>query len=142
MDDRTASLEVVHRPADVRFDEFHAIDADCFPDEPMSRESFETIAQSEFWIARRGGRLVGHSYMRLTEELAWIARLGVASSERNRGVGSALMAAMLDRCRTIGRATVILYVLQDNQPALHLYRKCGFEISEESTQYIGRSTGS
>src|SRR4030042_2136324 len=47
-----------------------------------------------------------------------------------------LMKVMFEYCRKINRTTVILYVLQNNPEAIHLYEKHGFQISEKSFQYI------
>jgi hypothetical protein len=82
------------------------------------------------------GKLVGYSYLKVTPELAWIARIGVAAAERNKGIGARLMEVMLEYCRSIPRHTVILYVQQDNPSAIHLYEKYGFIVAEESHQYI------
>lgn len=126
----------MYRPSNLRFEDFRNLDEECFPEEPISSEAFNSFAQSDFWAALSDERLVGYSYLKMTPELAWIARLGVLAAERNKGIGTRLMQAMLKHCLEIPRQTVILYVLRNNPPAIHLYEKHGFRISEESYQYI------
>jgi ribosomal protein S18 acetylase RimI-like enzyme len=130
------SINIVYQPSDLRFDEFHNVDEQCFPEEPISSESFISLMQSYFWAALSDERLVGYSYLKITPELAWVARVGVVATERNRGIGTKLMDAMLKHCLEIPRHTAMLYVRQDNPAAIHLYKKHGFRISEESYQYI------
>jgi hypothetical protein len=46
------------------------------------------------------------------------------------------METMLEHCRKHGRSRVILYVLQENQPAIRLYHRLGFRECETSYQYV------
>ena len=74
--------DLTWRPPDLAFEEFHAVDAECFPDQPVGREEFERLVAAEFWTARHGPRLVGYAYLKLTDEVAWLARLGVSAAGR------------------------------------------------------------
>ena len=129
-------VELEFQPVNLCFEEFHKLDKQCFPDEPMSSESFNRCVKSGFWVVFCERQLIGYSHIDLTPDLAWIARVAVGPNYRNRGIGNMLMEAMLKYCRKVNRTTVILYVQQDNPAALHLYEKHGFQISAESFQYI------
>lgn len=50
----------------------------------------------------------------------------VAPRGRGRGVGAALVRAVLDEARRRGHAEVILEVASNNAPAIALYERCGF----------------
>jgi ribosomal protein S18 acetylase RimI-like enzyme len=57
----------------------------------------------------------------------WIYHLGVAESERSRGLGSYVLSrALSDYWSTHPGETLGLSVLADNVPALRLYRRQGF----------------
>ncbi|WP_020175723.1 GNAT family N-acetyltransferase [Methyloferula stellata] len=57
----------------------------------------------------------------------------IRADQRSRGVGTALLAALLARAkRDIGLTRIELAVLSDNQAAIHLYRHFGF--AEEARQ--------
>lgn len=53
--------------------------------------------------------------------------IGVRSDQRGRGVGSALLAALIERARSAGRQALVLSVDPLN-PAVRLYQRCGFEL--------------
>ena len=61
----------------------------------------------------------------------WIGGLGVARSARRSGVGELLMRDVLDEARAAGLARVTLEVLVQNEPAIRLYEKLGFEHGRE-----------
>ena len=62
-------------------------------------------------------------YDETTPELS----IAVKPKWRGQGIGFDLMTAMLKRLREAGHTTVSLSVTQNN-PAVALYKKCGFEI--------------
>ena len=65
--------------------------------------------------------------------------ISVAPSAQRRGVGSALMAAMCDYAdRWAGALRLELTVFVDNEPAIALYRKFGFEVEGRHRAYALR----
>ena len=50
----------------------------------------------------------------------------VAPRARGRGVGEALVRAVLDEARRLGKSVVVLEVASTNEPAIALYERCGF----------------
>lgn len=91
-------------------------------------------------IAETNGKPIGAAWYRLfpqaapgygfidesTPELS----LAVSPDHRRRGVGSALLDALLQRAKRDGHAAVSLSVEADN-PAFHLYETHGFERVEK-----------
>ncbi|MFV0252170.1 MAG: GNAT family N-acetyltransferase, partial [Beutenbergiaceae bacterium] len=57
----------------------------------------------------------------------------VAQEHRGRGVGSALLAAVLDIARSRGDHAVQLSVIDSNPRAEALYRRTGFEVASEGS---------
>ena len=58
--------------------------------------------------------------------LVWRPEFEVAESRRRRGLGLAVMAALLEWGAEQGARTAYLQVLGDNGPALGLYERLGF----------------
>ncbi len=72
------------------------------------------------------------------EELLLIA---VSPRHRMRGLGEALMHQLLEAARARGAARMILEMRRGN-PAIHLYRKLGFEPIGERPKYYRGADGS
>lgn len=71
---------------------------------------------------------------------AWMLGIAVAPEAQGRGVGSALMAAMCDYADNwVGALRIELTVYADNERALALYRKFGFEIEGTLRGYALRN---
>ena len=83
-------------------------------------------------LARAGGRVVGVAYVAtiLSAEhvgpAAWLEELYVTPAWRQRGVGSALVAAVLERARAAGMMVVDLEIDAGHSRAASLYERAGF----------------
>jgi putative acetyltransferase len=62
--------------------------------------------------------------------------MGVAASHRGIGVGAALLLATLDGALARGLTRVELIVRADNEPAIALYRRLGFELEGRLQRYL------
>lgn len=66
--------------------------------------------------------------------------MGVDQNYRQRGVGKALLAAMIDLCDNWLQVTRIeLTVFADNEAAIALYRQFGFEVEGTARRYAMRN---
>lgn len=63
----------------------------------------------------------------------WINEVGTAETHRGRGLGKAMMAAMLDVARRLGCAEAWVLTERDNVAALKLYTACGGEEAAPET---------
>ena len=54
--------------------------------------------------------------------------IGVASNQRNKGVGRELLKAFIEASHMAGHRSVVLSVEMENAPAIALYEKIGFKI--------------
>ncbi len=107
-----------------------ALEEVCFPGEAFDKALFERFAAKcpeLFLVARRGGRLIGYSLAEIDGEEAELVSIAVAPGERRRGVGEALLRAMLRRLRRAGLASCRLSVRTTNTGAIRLYEKLGFQ---------------
>ena len=111
----------------------------------MERESFERDAWSRatfleyaaavpefFLVATVPGRfgrenIAGYSIASLTRHGAEIDSLAVRPRYRQEGVAAALLNAIFRKLRRRGAQAVLLMVRRENEPAIRLYRKLGFE---------------
>ena len=72
----------------------------------------------------------------------YLEYLWVAPWVRRRGVASMLLRKVLDRLRESGVHTVWLYILDGNDRAKRLYRRFGFQTTNERQPVAGHPAGS
>jgi GNAT superfamily N-acetyltransferase len=91
----------------------------------LDEETFRTIVERwDIDLARsRVAEREGVCNLAVRGSRGWIGGLGVVPEARRRGVGRALMEAVLE----IAPPTVTLEVLVQNEPAIALYESLGFE---------------
>ena len=77
-------------------------------------------------LIRRDGEVVACGVLKLEDDHAGLFALKTAAAWRGRGLGRAVVAALLGEARRRGAATAYLQVTADNGPALALYRRFGF----------------
>src|ERR1051326_3823880 len=95
-------------------------------------------------VAVVDGRVVGQLGLHVVEtpRRRDVGGFGMAVHDdyQGRGVGSALMAAMLDLADNwLGLRRIELEVWADNARAIHVYEKFGFEIEGTGRQYARRA---
>jgi putative acetyltransferase len=88
-------------------------------------------------------RVVGQLFVELNQRVRrrHVATIGISvdAGYHGKGVGSALMKAMIDICDNwAGIERIELTVFTDNQGAIALYRKFGFEIEGTSRRFAIR----
>jgi len=81
---------------------------------------------SEFRVAEVGGELAGCGALHVMwEDLAEVRTLGVAPAHRGRGVGSAVLEALLDDARALGVQRVFCLTFE-----VDFFTRHGFEVIE------------
>jgi ribosomal-protein-alanine N-acetyltransferase len=103
-------------------------------DDPWSPQAFlDALAVGHYYLsARDGDSLVGYAGLARVGAQAEVHTLAVDPAHHRRGVGRALLRAILDRARG---ATVFLEVRTDNESAINLYRSEGFEVIGTRRRY-------
>ena len=83
------------------------------------------------WVAMDGSEMLGLAMLGVRPGRTWVTRLGVLPVRRRRGTGEALVHALLDSTRELGRPLSILEVIKGNRPAHQLFLKVGFRETRE-----------
>lgn len=100
------------------------------------KEYYEKISNFSTWIkayvAKEGAEVVGAVTFTGAENLGLtdaciITDVSVRKDRRNRGLGTALVNAVLDFARKQGIKKVVTIVSEMNVPALEMFRKVGFK---------------
>jgi ribosomal protein S18 acetylase RimI-like enzyme len=90
-----------------------------------------------FFVGADQGQVVGNAMLVLLPRAGYVFAVVTDSASRNRGIASHLLEGI---CRTTaekGRPFVALDVEPDNEPALRVYRRLGFEEKARSDWYVG-----
>ncbi len=108
-------------------------------EEPWRQAAFlEALAAGHHYLAaRENGSLIGYAGLARTGDEAEIHTLAVDPACQGRGIGRALLRAMLEHA---AGATVFLEVRTDNEPAIQLYHSEGFVVIGTRRGYY-RPTG-
>ncbi|MBV9061298.1 MAG: ribosomal protein S18-alanine N-acetyltransferase [Pseudonocardiales bacterium] len=103
-------------------------------DDPWSPQAFlDALAAGHYYLsARDGDSLIGYAGLARVGVQAEVHTLAVDPAHHRRGIGRALLRAVLDRARG---ATVFLEVRTDNDSAISLYRSEGFEVIGTRRRY-------
>lgn len=107
--------------------------------EQWSRRSWqgELLAERRTILVARAHQPVGVVCLQTVGPAADLQRLVVAATARRQGVGSALVRAGVAAARHRGAQTMMLEVHYDNEPAIALYQKLGFEQRAAREDYYG-----
>jgi len=118
---------------------------------------WRSLDQRREWLSQR--RTAGHFLVAVIDGLvvgnlgldsaggarrSHVASMGMSVHDefQNRGVGNALMAAMVELADNwLGLRRIELEVYTDNAPAIHLYEKFGFVIEGTGRDYARRPGG-
>ena len=105
-------------------------------DDPKCRAAFDgfgTLPDDRAVVAEAGGEVVGACWVRTTNEYGHIDdetpsfSISLYKPYRGRGIGTAMMHALLGELREAGYTRASLSVQKEN-PALRLYERMGFRI--------------
>jgi ribosomal-protein-alanine N-acetyltransferase len=117
-----------------------AIHAQSFA-HPWSPPEFETLLSSKTTIGAAAidaasDDLRGFALARLAADEAEILTIAVHGAHRNRGIGRALMVAVLSRLAGLHVRSLFLEVEQGNRAAIALYARLGFlEVGQRAGYY-------
>ena len=88
-------------------------------------------------VAERNFTVLGHGGLIFLGDQAHVATLAVAESARRQGVGSAVMAALVDAATEHGFAEITLEVRESNVGAIALYERHGLSVVSRREGYYG-----
>lgn len=93
-----------------------------------------------FWLAERGGRLVGTTMAGYDGHRGWLYSVGVHPEARGGGVARRLVAEAERALAALGCPKVNLQVFADNAPARAFWRGIGY--AEDRVVSFGKRLGS
>jgi len=112
-------------------DELLPIEADLFDAERWTAAMFwnELAAGHHYIVALdEDGRITGYAGLAVNPpDEAWVQNIAVRRDAQRRGIGRALLAALLAEAARRGAHRTLLEVAVDNGPAQKLYADYGFE---------------
>jgi mycothiol synthase len=107
-------------------------------DDLLVRERESWFDPAGFFLAEDGGRLIGFHWTKVHDDaLGEVYVVGVDPAARGTGLGRALTLAGLGHLRTRGLVTAILYVDDENPPAVRMYESLGFVRWRADVMYGG-----
>lgn len=90
-------------------------------------------ADAEWLIIERDAKAIGRLYLRETPGSLRIVDISLVPDSRGQGIGSAILADILDHARD--SASEVTIHVERNNPARSLYGRLGFETIEEKGIY-------
>jgi [ribosomal protein S18]-alanine N-acetyltransferase len=105
------------------------IEQDLFGDEKWSAGMFwNELSSGHFYlVAEDDGKLLGYGGLAVNGDEAWIQNIAVRRDAQRRGIGRAMLEALLAEAGRQRARAVLLEVAVDNAPAQKLYATYGFE---------------
>ncbi len=119
-----------------------ALEKRCFSD-PWSETSVRSELSNplSFWlVAEEDGKLIGYVGSQSVPPEADVMNLAVAPEWRNKGIGRALMTALIAQLHSRGITALFLEVRVGNTPAQNLYRSLGFVEAGRRPKYYVNPT--
>ena len=121
----------------------HDIETRSFPDTAWSIETFwiELAGVPEtrrYWVAEVGGAVVGYAGVMVVGNEADVQTIAVAPDHRGAGLGASLLSQVVTEAQQRNCSQIVLEVAADNEAALHLYERYGFEPLAKRSNYYGR----
>lgn len=112
-------------------DEVLTIEADLFGAETWSAGMFwNELAGGHYYLVARAdsGDVLGYAGLAVNPpDEAWVQNIAVRRDQQRRGIGRAMLEALLREAARRGTRKALLEVAVDNAPAQKLYAEYGFE---------------
>jgi ribosomal protein S18 acetylase RimI-like enzyme len=90
---------------------------------------------ARFDIIELDGRPIGRMVVDRPGDQIHLVDLAITPDLRDRGLGTALLKALMDEAGEAG-APVVLEVASSNDPSMRLYRRLGFAVTDETAMYL------
>jgi ribosomal-protein-alanine N-acetyltransferase len=108
-----------------------ALERELFPDAWTEATFWSELAgvpeTRHYVVAEAGDRLVGYAGLFATRHQGDVQTVAVSPRHQGSGTGTMLLGELLDEAERRGVGEVLLEVRADNQVALRLYERFGFE---------------
>ena len=101
------------------------------PEQMGAMDHYYDIDLDRSVVAQVGGVPVGMALLGVRGARGWVSGVGVAPEHRQRGVGRAMIAALIEAGRSRGLRELTLEVITQNTSAWRLYAEAGFQVTRE-----------
>jgi ribosomal-protein-alanine N-acetyltransferase len=114
-----------------------------FPKDPWTVEAFWSelaeVPRTRYYLVAEsaGADIVGYAGLFAARDQGEIQTIGVRPDHQGRGLGRRLLDALLAEARQRGCHEVFLEVRTENQAAIALYERAGFEVTSRRRDYYG-----
>ena len=114
----------------------------CFstPCKEPTFQSLMRLTDTDLLAAELDGRLLGYAACWTVIDQSELGNVAVADEARGRGVGGALVGAVIERIRARGAHECFLEVRESNRGAQQLYRRRGFVVVGRRRSYYAHPT--
>jgi ribosomal-protein-alanine N-acetyltransferase len=100
------------------------------------REALAATPASAVLQTSSGGAPTGYALVGAQLGVSFLQRIAVSPRERGQGLGRSLIDAARTWAKSVGAASMVLNVRPDNEPAIRLYERCGFEKTRGELQVM------
>jgi ribosomal-protein-alanine N-acetyltransferase len=107
-----------------------ALEHALFEDAWSTEMFWDELAQGDtrtYLVAEDDGEIVAYAGLAALPDEAYVQTIGVVKAHQRNGLGATLLTALLDDAKRRGLPRVGLEVRIDNEPAIRLYERFGFE---------------
>jgi ribosomal-protein-alanine N-acetyltransferase len=124
------------------FAEVMEIEKALFGREAWSKSIFQSELdlvpdQRMYWVALDGEKVVGYSGVAVIDDFADVATIAVAVDHQRKGIGAVLFQKILDYATDHLVKRIMLEVRTNNETAIEMYKKYGFETVAMRPNYYG-----
>jgi ribosomal-protein-alanine N-acetyltransferase len=111
--------------------EVHKLENRLFPVDAWPLQMFfDELSQVEtrhYLVAEAAGEIVGYAGLMCIQPIADVQTIAVVPEQEGKGIGSALLSALIRESRLRNAEDILLEVRADNPRAQRLYLRFGFE---------------
>ena len=114
----------------------------CFST-PWKEPTFRGLMRrtdTDLFVAEQEGRILGYAACWTVIDQSELGNVAVAGEARGRGIGGALVDAVIGRVRERGAGEVFLEVRESNRAAQSIYRDRGFVVVGRRRSYYAHPT--
>lgn len=128
----------IERMTSAHLQDVYIIETECFS-HPWSKKSIESEINNDtslFLVATENDEVIGYIGMSTVIDEGYIFNVAVKSTQRKKGIASALINELITYGKKNNFCFITLEVRESNEPAISLYSKFGFiKVGERKNYY-------